>query len=372
MLLEKLHLYNFRNYSEVALYPASGVQCLLGKNGSGKTNLLDAIYYLAFTKSSLLSTDQQNIRNGESAFVIRGNFHNRGRETEVVCSYQSGQKKLLMENGLECTRFADHIGKYPVVLIAPNDIELIWDSGEVRRRFFDSLISQVDRTYLEKLMIYNARLKMRNAMLRQFAERGKVDVDLLESCDHELVACGDFIGKTRSEFVIALAQTLSAHYRFIANEPGEPQAIGYKSSLQESSMADLLKKNLQRDLAMQRTTEGIHRDDFPFFLEGHELRKFGSQGQQKSFLISLKLTEFDVIARMKGFKPILLLDDIFDKLDDDRIARMLQLMARDSFGQIFITDARPDRSSELLSQAGITSGHVVVENGKLMEQDVRR
>lgn len=371
MLLEKLHLHNFRNYAAATVYPAATVQCLLGKNGSGKTNLLDAIYYLAFTKSSLLSTDQQNIRTGEQAFVIRGTFRFDDKESEVVCSYQLGQKKVVLENGLECARFADHIGKYPVVLIAPNDIELIWNSGEVRRRFFDSLISQIDRRYLDHLISYNARLKMRNSMLRQFSERGKIDHDLLESCDHEFAISADAISRIRSEFVAGILPAFSAHYGFIAGEPGDPQSVSYRSALQEMPMAELLKKNISRDLALQRTSDGIHRDDFLFTLAGNELRKYGSQGQQKSFLISLKLTEFDMISNHKGFKPILLLDDIFDKLDDDRITRMLGLISRETFGQIFITDARPDRSSGLLASAGITSGHLMVENGKLMEYNAR-
>ena len=341
------------------------VHCLLGKNGSGKTNLLDAIYYLSFTKSSLLATDSQNIRNGQGQFSIKGGFNIADTTHEVLCSYQAGQKKVMKEDGNDYGRLSEHIGKYPAVMIAPNDIELIWDGGEVRRKFIDSMISQVNREYLERLIAYTAHLKMRNSLLKRFAERGNVDHDLLESCDRQLIPCGDFIGKTRQEFLAKFSPYFQNHYTFLSGSGSESVSITYRSGTDDEPLADALSKNLNRDIILQRTTMGAHRDDFIFLLDGFELKRHGSQGQQKSFLIGLKLAEFDVLTAHKKFKPILLLDDIFDKLDDDRIARLIELVGGGTFGQLFITDARPDRSRQLLREGGINTESFFVENGTL-------
>jgi DNA replication and repair protein RecF len=360
--LRKLSLFNFRNYEQTSVSFEGQVHCLLGKNGSGKTNLLDAIYYLSFTKSSLLATDTQNIKTGQNFFSIKGTFHG---DREVLCSFQAGQKKIMKENGNEYGRLSEHIGKYPAVMIAPNDIELIWDGGEVRRRFIDSMISQVNREYLERLISYTGHLKMRNSLLKRFAERGSVDHDLLESCDRQLIPCGDFIAKTRQEFLSNFLPYFQRHYTFLSGSGSEQVSIAYRSGTDDDTLADALSKNLNRDIILQRTTMGIHRDDFIFTLDGFELKRHGSQGQQKSFLIALKLAEFDVLTAYKMFKPILLLDDIFDKLDDDRIARLIELVGGGTFGQLFITDARPDRSQALLEEGGIKAESFFVENGTL-------
>ncbi|HEX8059386.1 MAG TPA: DNA replication and repair protein RecF, partial [Cyclobacteriaceae bacterium] len=278
MELRKLNLVNFRNYEQASISFEGQVHCLLGKNGSGKTNLLDAIYYLSFTKSSLLATDTQNIKTGQSGFSIKGIFNN---DQEVLCSFQPGQRKILKENGNEYTRLSEHIGKYPAVMIAPNDIELIWDGGEVRRRFIDSMISQVNREYLERLISYNGHLKMRNSLLKRFAEKGSVDHDLLESCDRQLIPCGDFIAKTRQVFLSTFSPYFQQHYTFLSGSGSEKVTITYRSGTDDNPLADALSKNLNRDIILQRTTMGIHRDDFIFTLDGFELKRHGSQGQQK-------------------------------------------------------------------------------------------
>lgn len=362
MNLKKLNLFNFRNYESLSVAFDGQIHCLLGKNGSGKTNLLDAIYYLSFTKTSLLSTDSQNIRTGQTSFSIKGTFEN---DSDVICSFQAGQKKVVKENGNDYGRLSEHIGKYPAVLIAPNDIELIWDGSEVRRRFFDSLISQVNREYLDRLITYAGHLKMRNSLLKRFAEKGSVDHDLLESCDRQLIPCGDFIAKTRETFLTTFAPYFQKHYSFLSGTSSEAVTIAYRSGTDGLSLSDALSKNLNRDIALQRTTLGAHRDDFIFLLDGFELKRHGSQGQQKSFLVGLKLAEFDILTAAKKFKPILLLDDIFDKLDDDRIARLIGLVGSGVFGQLFISDARPDRSKELLGAAGINAESFLVESGTL-------
>jgi len=365
MRLEKLSLFNFKNYEETQIVFQGNIHCFLGKNGSGKTNLLDAIYYLSFTKSSLTSSDTQNIRISQNQFFIKGAFSRQQKRSEVICSFQQGQKKMIRENDLDYGKFAEHIGKYPVVMVAPQDIELIWDGSEVRRKFFDSLISQLDRVYLDHLITYTAFLKQRNSALRFFSEKGKVDHDLLESYDQKLLPAADYIFKKRRDFIKDFIPRLINHYRFLSDNEQEVISVLYRSDLEEMDWSETLKKNLSRDLALQRTTSGIHRDDFLFSLNNNELKRFGSQGQQKSFLIGLKLAEFDSITINKSLKPILLLDDIFDKLDDSRINKLMQLVAKENFGQIFITDARPGRTKVILEQAGITAELFELENGNL-------
>jgi DNA replication and repair protein RecF len=362
--LEKLRLYNFKNYEEVELNPDPKINCFLGKNGSGKTNLLDAIHYLAFTKSAINPTDAQNIRFEQSQFLVKGRFSIDGRQKEVVCMFQQGQKKIVREDDQDYLKFSDHVGKYPVVLITPQDIELIWGGAEQRRRFFDTLLSQLDRFYLENLITYNHQVKQRNSLLRRFSEAGEVDSALLESYDHRICIAGNYIYHSRKSLLQEFIPEFKKHYSFIAQESEEVD-IKYRSDLGQIDFATHLKNHIQRDILLQRTTCGIHRDDFLFLTNGNELKRIGSQGQQKSFLISLKLTEFQIIAEKKGLKPILLLDDIFDKLDDDRIHHLMRLVAEGMFGQLFITDARQDRSRSILKDAGILAKIYVVENDNL-------
>jgi DNA replication and repair protein RecF len=365
--LEKLTLYNFKNYEDASLGLSAEVNCFFGLNGSGKTNLLDAIYYLSLTKSASPASDLQNIRQGESQFFIKGQFLIKKNQTEVLCSFIQGSKKLMSEDGNEYKKMAEHIGKYPLVLIAPNDIELIWDGSEQRRKFFDGLLSQMDHTYLENLITYTQLLRQRNGMLKLFSERGSVDQDLLDSYDDALIPAANFIHATRKSFLTKYHPLFEKWYKQLAGkEATENVSIGYRSDLEEVDYADLLKKNLQRDILLQRTTSGIHRDDFLFSLNTGELKKFGSQGQQKSFLIGLKLAEFQMLAQATKKKPLLLLDDIFDKLDDTRIIKLMSLISDGNFGQIFITDARSGRSREILKEAGVKARIFEVENGKVV------
>jgi DNA replication and repair protein RecF len=368
VFLQKLRLYNFKNHEEATLIFQGKVNCFLGKNGSGKTNLLDAIYYLSFTKSAINPYDLQNINYGQAGFLIKGDFTVEDKQKEVVCSFQQGEKKVVREDDQDSLRFAEHVGKYPVVLIAPQDIELIWDGSELRRRFFDSLISQLDRQYLENLIIYNHQLKQRNSLLRAFAEQGKVDSDLLETYDSKLTEAGEYIHKVRKEILIHFLPKFNQYYDFLVQEAKENVEIQYKSDLLGADFISLLRKNRQRDLVLQRTTSGIHRDDFLFALNEQELKRAGSQGQQKSFLISLKLAEFQTIAEKKNLKPILLLDDIFDKLDDFRIHQLMKLVSQGTFGQMFITDARQGRSEQILKDAGVCAQLFVLENSTFKEE----
>jgi DNA replication and repair protein RecF len=324
------------------------------------------MHYLSFTKSAINPTDAQNIKLGESQFMVKGNFLVNEKSREVICSYQQGQKKTIREDGLDCVKFSEHVGKYPVVLIAPQDIELIWDGSEVRRKFFDSLLSQIDHQYLESLIVYTTFLKQRNSALKMFAERGNVDRDLLAGYDQKIIPAATTIFKKRKEFVGEYIPAFQKHYQNLSDSKSEKMDIQYKSDLDGIDFAEMLQKNLQRDLILQRTTSGIHRDDFIFLLNNNEVKRYGSQGQQKSFLIALKLAEFDMIAEKKKFKPLLLLDDIFDKLDDQRINKILKLVSEGMFGQLFITDARPDRCQEILKEIDLRAGIVMIEDGKFM------
>jgi len=366
MRLEKLHLVNFKNYAEGHLEFKGNLHCFLGKNGSGKTNLLEAIHYLCFTRGSAPSDDAATVRHGEPGFRLSGAFEKEGKSWEIACSYFEGKKRM-SENGSEYTRFSEHIGKYPMVWVAPNDIELIWTGGEIRRRFFDTLLSQVDREYLSSLITYQAQLRQRNSALKMFAERGSVDQDLLDSYDEKLVSTGYLIHQRRKDFIASYAPLLAKRYAFLSGQTGEEIELVYDSELAVKDFATGLKNRLSRDLALGRTTIGIHRDEIEFNLNGYELRRYGSQGQQKSFLIGLKLAEFDFLVMHQKTRPLILLDDIFDKLDDDRIQRLMQLVADGAFRQIFLTDARPERTREMLKRSGVEAQMMEVSRNEVRE-----
>lgn len=383
VFLQKLRLYNFRNIAETQLEFSTKIVCLLGKNGSGKTSLLDAINYLSFTKSAVNPSDSQNVKDGQTQFLIKGHFEMLGLDNSeqsldmrspsamekagvrrlITCAYTQGQKKIISEDGQDYTKFSEHVGKYPVVLIAPQDIELIWDGSEMRRKFFDSVISQLDKAYLENLIIYTNQLKQRNSLFRAFAESGKIDHDLLASYDQKLVPAANYLFTKRKEFLIEFFPFFQQHYNYLVGQSNEQVSIHYQSDLSGANFSALLSQNLQRDIVLQRTSTGIHRDDFDFQINGFELKRHGSQGQQKSFLIALKLAEFQAIAEKKKFKPILLLDDIFDKLDDERIQQLMHLVAQGTFGQLFITDARADRTQQIIQSANLNASIFRVENG---------
>jgi DNA replication and repair protein RecF len=365
--LTKLELFNFKNYNEVSIELAPRVNCLLGKNGSGKTNLLDAIYYLSFTKSFLNPVDTQNIRNGEDYFLVRGHYLNSDQSHEVASQVFQGQKRVFREDGVDYNKLSDHIGKYPVVLISPSDIDLIKEGSEVRRKFFDGIISQIDHSYLLDLVAYQHCLKQRNGLLKMFYERQNSDLDLLDSYDQTLVKTGQKIFNRRREFITEFLPLLNASYNSLV-ENGEETKLNYQSQIVDYDFYEALKKSYPKDLVTQRTGVGIHRDDYSFSFAHGELKRLGSQGQQKTFLVALKLANLEVLAKHKGFRPILLLDDIFDKLDDHRIARLLHIVTEKNYGQLFITDAGPERTEALLSALKIEAKIFSVENGTITKK----
>jgi DNA replication and repair protein RecF len=367
MHLTQLQVLNFKNYEEANLHFSSRINVLVGKNGSGKTNLLDAIYYLSLTKSAFSSSDPQCILHGQNYFMVKGKFQIDSKSKEIASSVQIGSKKVFLEDGSEYEKLSEHIGKYPVVLIAPDDVDLVKEGSEMRRKFFDSIISQLDKRYLEDLMQYNHALKQRNSLLKMFSERGNPDWIVLESFDQVLVKLGKSIFERRDLFAKEFLPVFKRYFQFIV-EDNEETDLEYKSELKAKDFAKELVSTRQKDMARQRTSFGIHRDDYQFSLGASDLKKLGSQGQQKSFIIALKLAQFEIVKEHKGYKPILLLDDIFDKLDDFRIDRLLELIKLD-LGQLFISDARPERTKGLLERIKVPAVVFSVNKGKVMKYE---
>ncbi|MDH5366244.1 MAG: DNA replication and repair protein RecF [Cyclobacteriaceae bacterium] len=364
MRLKKISLFNFKNHSSTELSFSDGINCFIGINGSGKTNILDAIHYLSLTKSSLNSVDSQSIKLGESFFSIKGIINNSS-EHEILCALQNKQKKVFKVDNKEYEKLSEHIGRFPVVLIAPNDNDVIRDSNEIRRKFFDSIISQLDSKYLLQLIRYNHFLKQRNALLKQFSQNKSFEQDLLTPYSLEIIELSKSISEFRKKFIEGFIPNFINHYQNLC-EDREQVNIRYKSQTTTPDFDKLFHDNTEKDLITQRTNVGIHKDEYDFLINENTLKKFGSQGQQKSFLIALKLTQFDIITKAKGFKPILLLDDIFDKLDDLRIKKLIEMVANNNFGQLFITDARPERSKELLKDLKKNTQFFEVLDGKII------
>jgi DNA replication and repair protein RecF len=343
MWLEKLHLTYFKNHEERAFVFGTHVNCLVGENGSGKTNLLDAIYFLTLTKSAFQSQDAMAIRHESDFFVVDGIFKEPERNVQITCSLQRGQRKVFMADKKNYERLSEHIGRFPLVLIAPNDTDLIRDGSEERRRFFDGVLAQAVPDYLQDLLL------QRNSLLKLFSDRNYVDNDLLDTYDDPLVDLSIRIFKARTDFMNKFLPLFRNHYGFISNER-EDVEVKYDSEVSGLTFAADFLAHRHRDLQSQRTGKGIHKDDFLFEIDAISLKKFGSQGQQKSFVIALKLAQFELLKIEKEKTPILLLDDIFDKLDDKRIQKLIELIDTGFLGQVFITDARPERSAKILEK----------------------
>ena len=337
MHLTHLSLINFKCYEEAEMAFSPQVNCFVGNNGVGKTNLLDAIYYLSMCKSYFNPIDSQNIRFDESFFMVQGVFQKDEKEDSVACAVKKGQKKQIRRNKKEYQKLADHIGLYPVVMITPYDVDLLHDGSEVRRKFIDSIISQFDRTYLDCLMRYNKALAQRNTLLKYFAANQVFEADSLEVWDRQLVDLGEQVYKVRQKFLETFIPVFQEYFKKISQDR-EAVDIHYRSHHSEGHYEALLADARHKDRILQHTSRGVHKDDLLFQISGHPIKKFGSQGQQKSFLIALKLAQYQTVRDIKGVVPILLLDDIFDKLDTDRVKQLMELVSDKHFGQIFITD----------------------------------
>ncbi len=364
MFLQKLHVINFKNYGEASLEFCNKFNCFVGNNGMGKTNLLDAIHYISFCKSFFNPIDSQNIRYNQPFFVAQGWVSKDGEHDEIYCGVKRGQKKQFKRNKKEYERLSEHIGLYPLVMISPSDVELIWEGSEVRRRFMDSILSQYDKMYLDRLIAYNHVLVQRNALLKQFYERRTFDSMALEIWDEQLMLHGEAIILKRKEFLQEFVPLFRQYYQFIS-DTGEEVELVYDNTLTERGYKAALLTSLERDRTVQYTTIGPHRDDLEFKLNGNSLKKFASQGQQKCYLLALKLAQFDLIKQKKQTKPLLLLDDIYDKLDESRFRKLIELVSGEAFGQVFMTDTHPQRIRELFAGRAVEHKIFLVDQGEV-------
>ncbi|MGK4569174.1 DNA replication/repair protein RecF [Flavobacterium sp. 3HN19-14] len=347
MYLKRISLFNYKNFSEINFDFDTKINCFVGKNGIGKTNVLDAIYHLSYGKSYFNPLAVQNIRHHEEFFVIDGEFEKDGRAEQVVCSLKKGQKKILKRNGKPYEKFSDHIGLIPLVIISPADRDLIVEGSETRRKFIDTVISQSDSAYLQQLIQYQKVLSQRNALLKYFALNHVYETETLSIYNGQLNALAADIFEKRKHFLDAFIPIFNKHHKAITGSEETVQLV-YESHLHEKPLLQLLEENISKDRALHYTSVGIHRDDLSFEIDHHSIKKFGSQGQQKSFLIALKLAQFEFIKKHSGQKPILLFDDIFDKLDESRVGKIIKMVNNDDFGQLFISDTHPERTESIV------------------------
>jgi DNA replication and repair protein RecF len=365
MFLKKLTLFNFKNYEEASLEFSEKINCFTGNNGAGKTNLLDSIHYLSFTKSYFNLIDSQNIRHEADFFAIHGQFvRNSNGPDDVSCIQKRNFKKQFKINTKEYERMADHIGEFPLVMVSPYDRDLINEGSELRRKYIDSVISQFDRQYLDDLIVYNKALAQRNALLKIFGEKRYFDEASLEIWDEQMKGPAARIYKRRRDFLDGFLPVFGRFFEFIS-QGKEKVNILYHSDLEGSEISPILRTNLQRDLSARYTTSGIHKDDLEFLIDGYPVKKFGSQGQQKSFVVAIKLAQFEYTRSIKGYKPVLLFDDIFDKLDSYRVDRLINLVGENSFGQVFITDTQPERINHIFATTQTDHRVFNVDAGKV-------
>ena len=349
MIIQKLHLINFKNHLEKDFDFSPQINCFVGNNGAGKTNILDALHYLSVAKSFLGNTDPNNIKSGEDFFVIDGEISDGEKENIIKIQQPKDSKKIIKKNDKSYDRIADHIGFLPSVIISPYDSNLISDSGESRRKFLDTMISQTDSEYLFNLIQYQKTVQQRNALLKSFAKNRYFDLDNLEIYNEPLIKFGTKIFEKRREFTDSILPLIQSYYETISNG-NEKVTVNYQSDLQLNTFGNLLHENTEKDRMLTYTSKGIHKDDLLFEMSGNSIKKMGSQGQQKSFLIALKLSQMNRIKELTGKTPVLLLDDIFDKLDDTRVSQLIELVNQEHFGQIFITDTNKERTENVVKR----------------------
>jgi DNA replication and repair protein RecF len=348
MYLKKLSLTFFKNYDQAELEFSPKINCFVGNNGVGKTNILDAIHYLSLTKSFFNNIDSANIKHNEDYFIVQGNFSKEDEENNIFCSFHRQKQKVLKRNGKEYQKLSDHVGRYPVVMISPADSALIVEGSEVRRKFLNKIISQYDPAYLDSVLKYNKVLQQRNKLLKDFKYSGSFDNDVLTIWDSQLIKYGKNIFEERDILVNELIPVFNEYYSFISNGK-EYVKLNYRSHLKDADFSGLLRNSVEKDRILEYTTVGIHKDDLILEMDDFPVKAIGSQGQQKSYLVALKLAKFDYIKRKAGFPPILLLDDIFDKFDAERVEQIIRLVGNHRFGQIFITDTHKSRLQDILA-----------------------
>ncbi|MBW1294525.1 DNA replication/repair protein RecF [Aquimarina litoralis] len=349
MILKSLSLINYKNFESINFDFDAKINCLVGHNGVGKTNILDAIYHLSFGKSYFNPITSQNIKHGTDFFVVEGLYEKTDREEKVIVSAKRGQKKVIKRNGKAYDTFSEHIGFLPLVIISPADRDLITEGSDTRRKFIDGVISQSDKEYLSILLKYSKVVSQRNSLLKYFAANNTFDPTTLEIYNQQLHELGSVIYQKRTTFLETFIPIFINRYEAISSGK-ESVSLRYQSKLAEHDLLTLLEQQLAKDRMLQYTSVGVHKDDLIFEIEGHPIKKFGSQGQQKSFLIALKLAQFDFIKKQSKVNPLLLLDDIFDKLDEKRVEHIIQLVDDQNFGQLFISDTHADRTENVVKK----------------------
>lgn len=350
MFLKKINVLQYKNIRSRELIFSEKINCIVGNNGVGKTNLLDAIYHLGMTKSYLSTHTQQNIMHGEDFYMLEGIFEKDARTETIVCSMKKGQKKVIKRNAKPYERISEHLGSFPVVMVSPADRDLVTESSEHRRKFIDGVIAQTQPTFLSQLLSYNKILAQRNTLLKQMAQNPNIQNDTLLIYDEQLAFFAEQIYHARSQFLQEFIPVFTQQYRIVSAQQEQVNII-YKSHLSEKKPLDILKDNYTKDRTAQYTTQGIHKDDLLFLIQDYPVKKYASQGQQKSFLISLKMAQYQFIKQKVKFAPILLLDDIFDKLDHQRVSQIMHLVSGEDFGQIFISDTDRQRTQSILQEA---------------------
>ncbi|MFA8437222.1 MAG: DNA replication/repair protein RecF [Marinifilaceae bacterium] len=364
MYLDRLSLINYKNIEELEIELSPRINCFIGNNGMGKTNLLDAVYYLSFCKSYFSTTDLQNIRHEAPFMVLQGTYVRKEQTELVYCGVKRGQKKHFKRNRKEYKKLSEHIGLLPIVMVSPADGRLITDGSDERRKFMDGVISQYDRKYLDDLIRYNRVLAQRNKLLKDFAKGRKYDEEMLIIWDEQLIQLGTGIYEKRVDFLNQLTPVFQEYYEIISGG-NEKVKLEYRSQLHGQDLQNLLLGARLKDQVLQYTTVGIHKDDLELKIGDYPIKKMGSQGQKKTYLIALKLAQFDFIKRINGFKPILLLDDIFDKLDAERVEQIVRLVSEDRFGQIFISDTNRDHLNEILSGSALEYKLFTIHRGAI-------
>lgn len=368
MVLRELNILNYKNIREAGMSFSDKLNCFVGLNGQGKTNILDAIYYLSFTKSAYNAIDSQNINHDEEMALVQGKYVDGDTEEMISCGLKRGVKKQFRRGKKDYKRLLDHIGLIPLVMVSPQDSELVVDGSEERRRFMDGVISQYNKAYLENLTQYNALLKQRNALLKQYENvgLGELPVDLFEVLEMQMVQYAEPIYRERVRFIEQFTPYFQEAYRAISGDK-EQVSITYVSQMHERDLAEALARTRGRDIILGWTSQGVHKDELEMKLGDYPLKRVGSQGQQKSFLLAMKLGQASYLSSVHAGKekPILLLDDIFDKLDSERVERIVQLVVGQQFGQIFITDTDRQHLTTILREQAEEAKVFVVENGEV-------
>lgn len=360
MILQKISILNYKNIEQAEIGFSPKINCFFGNNGMGKTNLLDAIYYLSFTKSHINTPDSQIVKNGHDMCVIQGVYEYSGREEDIFCAIRPGQKKQFKRNKKEYDKLSEHIGLLPIVMISPADVELIRGGSDERRRFLDMIISQQDKQYLHALIQYNKALYQRNFLLKNQSS----DNSLFEVLELQMDMYGRLVHDIRQQLVNDLVPIFNEYYHQICSF-AEEVGLSYVSQLNDGELKDMLAKNRERDKILSYTSYGIHKDELEMLLNGSLIRRVGSQGQNKTYLIALKLAQFALLNEKGNTTPILLLDDLFDKLDANRVEQIIQLVNSDQFGQIFITDTNRKYLDEILSLTGNNYSLFKVDDGQV-------